>query len=93
MNPRLTNLLQQPATLAMKALLSEKTEDGLAALARGEGLEARCSHAEAFGAHRLWLNIMADEIQSLDMPSREQLDRIVFYELVMLDSALAGGVA
>ena len=87
--PKVDEILRNGLTVDLVALIKEKSIGGLSSLACGDIQSARLSHAEAFGAHNLWLKQFFDELMSLDSVSRQHLDNHIFEHLGCLDEALA----
>ena len=86
--PKVEQILQNSLTVDLISLLKEKTIDGLSSLSYGDVESARMAHAEAFGAHNLWLKTLFDDITDLDGLSRDRLDNHVFEYLRHLDEAI-----
>lgn len=82
-------LLENPVTVALLALLKEKTAAGLEAVNRNDAVMARYHHAEAFGAHELWFSLNRETVLSLDELSQSRLDNHLFQHLQHLDEAIA----
>ncbi|MCW7552158.1 hypothetical protein NX722_05755 [Endozoicomonas gorgoniicola] len=88
LHTRYDALLENPMTVALMALLKDKTEAGMEAFYFDSYQTVQRLHAEAFGAYELWLNVNRDDVSSLDDLSKSRLDNWLFKDLKHLDEAL-----